>query len=74
MIAGNHDSATRLSFASGLLKQEGLYIEAFVQDEMKPVVIDGVNFYLLPFLNHHIFVIYIMMKALLLIKMHLQLI
>ena len=49
MIAGNHDSATRLSFASGLLKQEGLYIEAFVQDEMKPVVIDGVNFYLLPF-------------------------
>ena len=49
MIAGNHDSATRLSFASGLLKQEGLYIEAFVQDGMKPVVIDGVNFYLLPF-------------------------
>lgn len=49
MIAGNHDSATRLSFASGLLKQEGLYIDAFVQDEMKPVVIDGVNFYLLPF-------------------------
>ena len=49
MIAGNHDSATRLSFASGLLKQEGLYIEAFVQDEMKPVVIAGVNFYLLPF-------------------------
>lgn len=49
MIAGNHDSATRLSFASGLLKQEGLYIEAFVQDEMKSVVIDGVNFYLLPF-------------------------
>lgn len=49
MIAGNHDSATRLSFASGLLRQEGLYIEAFVQDEMKPVVIDGVNFYLLPF-------------------------
>ena len=49
MIAGNHDSATRLSFASGLLKQEGLYIEAFVQEEMKPVVIDRVNFYLLPF-------------------------
>lgn len=49
MIAGNHDSATRLSFASGLLKQEGLYIEAFVQEEMKPVVIDRVNFYLIPF-------------------------
>ncbi|MFR2822739.1 MAG: exonuclease SbcCD subunit D [Thomasclavelia sp.] len=49
MIAGNHDSATRLSFASGLLKHKGLYIEAFVQEKMKPIVIDGVNFYLLPF-------------------------
>ena len=49
MIAGNHDSATRLSFASGLLKHEGLYIEAHLQKEMKPIVIDGVNFYLLPF-------------------------
>ena len=26
MIAGNHDSDARLSFASGLLKHEGLYI------------------------------------------------
>lgn len=49
MISGNHDSATRLSFASGLLKQEGLYIEAYPQEKMEPVVIDGVNFYLLPF-------------------------
>lgn len=49
MIAGNHDSASRLQFASGLLKQEGLYIEAYPQKELKPVVIDGVNFYLLPF-------------------------
>lgn len=49
MIAGNHDSATRLSFVSGLLKHEGLYIEAHLQKEMKPIVIDGVNFYLLPF-------------------------
>ncbi|WP_455682926.1 exonuclease SbcCD subunit D [Thomasclavelia sp.] len=49
MIVGNHDSPTRLSFVSGLLKQEGLYIEAYPQKEMKPIVIDGVNFYLLPF-------------------------
>lgn len=49
MIAGNHDSAARLNFASGLLKYEGLYIEAHLQKEMKPIVIDGVNFYLLPF-------------------------
>lgn len=49
MIAGNHDSASRLQFASGLLKQEGLYIAAYPAKELKPVVIDGVNFYLLPF-------------------------
>ena len=49
MIAGNHDSASRLQFASGLLKQEGLYIEAYPPKELKPVTIDGVNFYLLPF-------------------------
>lgn len=49
MIAGNHDSATRLSFASGLLKQEGLYIEAYPQKDMQPIIIDGINFYLLPF-------------------------
>lgn len=49
MIAGNHDSATRLGFASELLKHEGLYIESFVQTKMQLVVIDDVNFYLLPF-------------------------
>lgn len=49
MITGNHDSASRLSFASGLLKQEGLYIEAYPDKQMKPIVIDDVNFYLIPF-------------------------
>lgn len=49
MVTGNHDSASRLSFASGLLKQEGLYIEAYPPKIMKPIVIEGVNFYLLPF-------------------------
>ena len=49
LIAGNHDSASRLRFASGLLKQEGLYIEAYPPKKMKPVVIEGVNFYLMPF-------------------------
>lgn len=49
MISGNHDSASRLNFASSLLKNEGLYIESFVMEKMKPIEIDGVNFYLLPF-------------------------
>lgn len=49
MIAGNHDSASRLQFASGLLKQEGLYIQAYLEKVLKPVNIEGVNFYLMPF-------------------------
>lgn len=49
MIAGNHDSASRLSFGSSLLRHEGLYIEAYPDKKMKPVEIEGVNFYLMPF-------------------------
>ena len=49
MIGGNHDSASRLSFVSGLLRQEGLYIEAYPAKQMKPIEIEGVNFYLMPF-------------------------
>ena len=49
MISGNHDSHERLHFASNLLKKQGLYIETEVYEEMKPVVVDDVNFYLLPF-------------------------
>lgn len=49
MVAGNHDSQERLNFASSLLKDNGLYIVAFPQKELKPIFIDGVNFYLVPF-------------------------
>lgn len=49
MISGNHDSSDRLNFASSLLKKQGLYIETQVHEEFKPIVIDDVNFYLLPF-------------------------
>lgn len=51
MISGNHDSHERLHFASTLLKKQGLYIETEVYEEMKPVVVDDVNFYLLPFMK-----------------------
>lgn len=49
MISGNHDSHERLHFASQLLKKQGLYIETDVHKELKPIVIDDVHFYLLPF-------------------------
>ena len=51
MISGNHDSHERLHFASNLLKKQGLYIETEVYEDFKPVVIDDVNFYLLPFIK-----------------------
>jgi exonuclease SbcD len=49
MISGNHDSHDRLNFASSLLKNQGLYIETKVHEQLKPIIIDDVSFYLLPF-------------------------
>lgn len=53
LISGNHDSAERLQFASSLLRRQGLYIVAKVEEVMTPVVLEDeegeVNFYLLPY-------------------------
>lgn len=49
MITGNHDSSERLNFASNLLKEQGLYIVSYPKQECKPIVIDDVCFYLVPF-------------------------
>lgn len=51
MISGNHDSSDRMHFVSSLLSHSGLYIETYVDKEMKYVEIDGVRFYLLPFMK-----------------------
>lgn len=52
LISGNHDSAERLSFASGLLSSRGIHICAS-QGNIKKVVLEdkygSVNFYLMPF-------------------------
>lgn len=54
VIAGNHDSADRLQFASGLLSKSGLHIAA---KEPKTVTLQDeygeVDFHLLPYLNFH---------------------
>ena len=54
-IAGNHDSAERLSFGNKLLKDRGLYIEGSFNGEVKKITIkddDGKgNFYLLPYVD-----------------------
>ncbi|MDW8802657.1 exonuclease SbcCD subunit D [Clostridium sp. A1-XYC3] len=52
-IAGNHDSAERLSFGSKILTKNGLHIAGVVDREVRKVVIEDeegpVNFYLVPY-------------------------
>lgn len=52
-IAGNHDSAERLSFGSGILEKNGLYIVGDIEDDVKKVTIQkdnmNFNFYLIPY-------------------------
>ena len=55
MISGNHDSAERLSFLSGILGGSGIFIAPAFGGSVAPVTLeDGfgkVNFYLLPFVK-----------------------
>lgn len=62
LIPGNHDSAERLGFASGQLKQGGLHILGDLNNITEPVIIkkgeQSVYFYGLPYndpehVNHH---------------------
>lgn len=48
-IAGNHDSAERLSFGSSWYKHSQFYLAGKMQSEFQPVHIAGVNFYLIPY-------------------------
>ncbi|MGM8364423.1 exonuclease SbcCD subunit D [Virgibacillus sp. W0181] len=52
-IAGNHDSPSRLHFASSLLKNNGLYIVGQLTKDLNPVVLHDehgeVHFHLIPY-------------------------
>lgn len=52
-IAGNHDSAERLSFGSKILNQNGLYMAGIFEEKVKKIVLQDeygpVNFYLVPY-------------------------
>lgn len=50
-VAGNHDSAARLSTHSSLLESAGLYIKGRINTDLTPIETDGADFYLLPFFN-----------------------
>ncbi len=53
MISGNHDQEDKLHFGSNILKHDGIHIVTRVEDAINPIVIEDVNFYLLPFINKY---------------------
>lgn len=50
-IAGNHDSAERLSFGASWYKHSQLYIQGKLEEDIQPVTIEGVNFYCVPYVE-----------------------
>lgn len=48
-IAGNHDSAERLSFGSSWYQHSQFYLSGKLDKSFRPVQINGVNFYLIPY-------------------------
>jgi exonuclease SbcD len=51
LSSGNHDSAIRLGFAASLLERAGLHIRSSLGSVGRPVLIDGVAVYPLPYLE-----------------------
>ncbi|MEO5878352.1 MAG: exonuclease SbcCD subunit D [Streptosporangiaceae bacterium] len=51
LIAGNHDSATRLGVGSGLMDKAGVYVRTEATAVGRPVVLDGVAFHCIPYLE-----------------------
>ena len=51
VISGNHDSPDRLNFGSRLIKKNNIYISAKFSGQLDKYTVDGVNFYLLPFIK-----------------------
>ncbi|NHA70006.1 exonuclease SbcCD subunit D [Phycicoccus flavus] len=49
--SGNHDSATRLGFASGLLERAGVHVRTAVHDVGRPVLLGDAAVYPLPYLE-----------------------
>lgn len=53
IIPGNHDSSERLNYASTFFLNRGIHIVSNVKNSLLPIKIEGINFYLVPFINHH---------------------
>lgn len=51
LIAGNHDSAQRLSFAGTLLEKQNVYMAGDLRHALAPLTLGDTDFYLLPYLH-----------------------
>lgn len=51
VISGNHDSARRLGFGSRLIDSSGVFLRTDASGCAAPVVIDGVSFFAIPYLE-----------------------
>jgi exonuclease SbcD len=51
VISGNHDSARRLGFGSGLIDASGVFLRTDVSRCADPIVLDGVSFFAIPYLE-----------------------
>lgn len=49
LIPGNHDSADRLAYASSFLKAFGVHVISTLEEALRPIEIEGVRFYGIPF-------------------------
>lgn len=50
-VSGNHDGAERLGHARNYFKQSDYYLSTTIEDSLKPVIIDDVHFYLVPYID-----------------------
>ncbi|WZE74026.1 exonuclease SbcCD subunit D [Macrococcus sp. CCM 2573] len=51
LISGNHDSAERLGYGKAWYKGHEMHIGTTIDDALNPVSIDGVDFYLVPYVE-----------------------
>lgn len=51
VVSGNHDSGARLAVGSDLIALSGIHIAGELNGELSPVVVDDVNFWLIPFVR-----------------------
>lgn len=50
-VGGNHDSGARLAVGSELIARSGIHIAGELEDEIMCVEVEGVNFWLIPFVR-----------------------